>query len=281
MITLAEPGWNSGTEGAVLATGSGALGVVALDELLELAELQTRRDRKYIIPVADARRLMSSLPEGTRVLTIDGRTSFRYESVYFDTPERISYLLAARRRPRRFKVRTRTYVDSDTCMLEVKVRDGRGNTVKYRQLHDAGSAAVLDDAALDFVSGIGQVATTALVDTLTAALVTRYRRTTMLIDDTSRVTFDVDLTWEAPGHGTTSLDGVVLIETKTTGRPCAIDRILWSMGHRPTTISKYCTGLAALSPELPANKWTRPLQRWFGEPPRLAHSQLTGSCGRL
>lgn len=270
-----------GTGDEILATESGDLGAVGLDELLELAELQTRRDRKYIIPVADARRLMSSLPEGTRVLTIDGRTSFRYESVYFDTPERISYLLAARRRPRRFKVRTRTYVDSDMCMLEVKVRDGRGNTVKHRQAHDAGSAAALDDAALEFVSGIGQVATTALVDTLTAALVTRYHRTTMLIDDTSRVTFDVDLSWEAPGHGTTSLDGVVLIETKTIGRPCAIDRILWSMGHRPTTISKYCTGLAALSPELPANKWTRPLQRWFGEPPQLAHSQLTASCGRL
>lgn len=270
-----------GTGDQLLAPESGHLGVVGLDELLELAELQTRRDRKYVVPVADVRRLMSSLPEGTRVLTIDGRTSFRYESVYFDTPERISHLLAARRRPRRFKVRTRTYVDSDTCMLEVKVRDGRGNTVKHRQAHDAGSAAVLDDAALDFVSGIDQITARAVAEGLAATLVTRYRRTTMLIDDTSRVTFDVDLTWEAPGHGTTSLDGVVLIETKTTGRPCAIDRILWSMGHRPTTISKYCTGLAALSPELPANKWTRPLQRWFGEPPRLAHSQLTGSCGRL
>jgi hypothetical protein len=46
------------------------------------------------------------------VLEIDGARSFAYDSTYFDTPDLDAYLLAATRRRRRFKVRTRTYVDS-------------------------------------------------------------------------------------------------------------------------------------------------------------------------
>ncbi|MEZ5226629.1 MAG: hypothetical protein R2710_08130 [Acidimicrobiales bacterium] len=55
-----------------------------------------------------------------------------------------------------------------------------------------------------------------------------------------------------------------LIETKTTGKPCAVDRLLWQTGHRTTTISKYCTGLALARPELPANKWNRVLRHQLG-----------------
>lgn len=59
------------------------------------------------------------------------------------------------------------------------------------------------------------------------------------------------------------LAGLALVETKTAGPPCAVDRALWRLGYRPVTISKYCTGLAALAPELPANKWNRVLRRHF------------------
>lgn len=262
-----------GSQHDVIPRSPNDLDAVGLDELLQLAELQTRRDRKYVVPTFDANRLTSCLPTGTRVLTIDGNDSFRYESVYFDTPDHTSYRLAARRRPRRFKVRTRTYVDSDTCVLEVKVRDARGNTVKHRRPHDPRSTRQLDPDALGFAAEFEQVAVTACVDQLAAALVTSYRRTTLLVDDdSSRVTLDVDLEWSVPDDGSTSLDDVVLIETKTTGRPSSIDRILWSMGHRPTTISKYCTGLAALTPGLPANKWHRVLNRWFADQPPSVHS---------
>jgi len=39
------------------------------------------------------------------------------------------------------------------------------------------------------------------------------------------------------------------------------DRRLWQLGHRPSPISKYGTGLATLHRELPSNRWHRTLGR--------------------
>jgi hypothetical protein len=37
---------------------------------------------------------------------------------------------------------------------------------------------------------------------------------------------------------------------------------LWANGIRPARISKYCTSLAALRPELPSNRWSRSIRRY-------------------
>ena len=59
-------------------------------------------------------------------MTADGRRWFRYRSHYFDTPTLSSYLAAAHRRPRRHKVRSRSYLDSGQHFLEVKGIVGYG-----------------------------------------------------------------------------------------------------------------------------------------------------------
>jgi len=51
--------------------------------------------------------------------------------------------------------------------------------------------------------------------------------------------------------------------TKTAARVSQADQLLWRSGRRPTQISKYGTGLAALRPELPSTKWHRILRRHF------------------
>ena len=60
-----------------------------------------------------------------------------------------------------------------------------------------------------------------------------------------------------------SLPEMAIVETKTTARVSQADRLLWRSGRRPTQISKYGTGLAALRPDLPSTKWHRILRRHF------------------
>lgn len=236
------------------------LEVLSLEELLAVADLQTRRDRKYLVPQEEVDGLIAQ--SDTRVLAIGGSRVFRYESVYFDTDHLDSYLGAARRRPRRFKVRTRSYLDSDQCMVEVKTRDARGRTVKHRHPHPVEHRGELTDTARRFVATIGLAA--GHVDALRPAMTTRYRRATLLQEQpASRVTVDFDVTWLDPEGLAADLTGFVLIETKTAGQPCPFDRILWRAGHRPVTISKYCTGLAATDRGIPSNKWHRVLNRHF------------------
>lgn len=240
---------------------------IGLDELTSIAELQTRKDRKYLVPTSVIAELLDEpTASEVRVLTIADRRQFSYESVYFDTPMLASYLDAARRRPSRFKVRTRSYVDSQSCFLEVKTRDRRGLTVKHRLPYSDEDARRLTPDGRHFVATIPQ-ASAAATD-LEPILTTSYLRSTLVVGgtDLARVTIDTDLTWTDEKGRASVLRTVGLVETKSLGKPCGFDRLLWRAGYRPTTISKYCTGLAALDPGLPANKWHRVLRDCLNQP---------------
>lgn len=233
--------------------------IVSLTELEQQAALLTRRDRKYLVPRAEAERFVAALAPVCRVLEIDASRAFDYQSVYFDTPGLDSYFDAAHRRPRRFKVRTRWYLDSGLSQLEIKTRDPRGRTVKQRMPHACERGHQLERSEREFVAGCPLIGDTAT--RLHPVLTTRYTRSTLLLPEGVRVTIDVDLRSAGPDGRMVSLPGMVVIETKSGGGPSLADRTLWDLGHRPLKVSKYGTSLAALYPGLPSNKWTRALRR--------------------
>ena len=53
----------------------------------------------------------------------------------------------------------------------------------------------------------------------------------------------------------------MVLETKSGSTAGPLDRHLWANGIRPSRISKFATGMAALCPELPANRWHSTLGR--------------------
>lgn len=239
---------------------------IGLDDLVAQAALLTRVDRKYVLPRADATEVLSRLPVDTRVLTIDGATSFEYESFYFDTPDLLSYRMAALGRRRRFKLRTRSYLDSEDSFLEMKTRGARSATVKDRIEYSFDERETLTREGRAYVEeslrALGLEHPERLE--LQPTLATRYRRTTLLLPATgSRATVDTDLAWELADGTTLALPDLAIIETKSGQRTGEVDRLLWAASHRPATVSKYGTGLAALRDDLPSNKWARVLRRHF------------------
>ncbi|MFI1994001.1 VTC domain-containing protein [Actinoplanes sp. NPDC020271] len=236
------------------------LGAIGLAELTAKAALQTRVDRKYVLPLADALDLLPGLDPATRVLEMRGIRTFRYASVYFDTPDLTSFRLTAQRRRRRFKIRTRTYVDTAECWLEAKTEGCRGGTVKSRLPYDLADRDTAEPGRwfLEGVLGARAVTRLALV------LSTHYRRTTFYQPaGGSRATLDTDLSWIGTDGSALHVPDLAVIETKTGAAASPVDRLLWAHGHRPARISKYATGLAALRPELPAVPWRRTLRRHF------------------
>ncbi|MBN2404367.1 MAG: polyphosphate polymerase domain-containing protein [Coriobacteriia bacterium] len=235
---------------------------VTLPELKADASLQTRRDRKYVVPYAGINALLAEVADEACVLEIDGRRTFRYESNYFDTPGLNAYRAAAYRRPHRFKVRTRSYLDSGTCLLEFKHRNGRGLTVKEHMPYQLDDRSLLTRDALDFLGGFDRVAK--VKEDLARTLTTRYDRTTLLETAShSRITIDTNLVCAHPSGAFTGIPGLAIVETKSAGPPSRFDHLLWRMHCRPVKISKYGTGLAAIDPSLPSNKWHRVLNRHF------------------
>jgi hypothetical protein len=232
---------------------------VGLEELNTAAALQTRMDRKYVVGAGLAARVIEGFEAEVRVLEMLGRRSFTYDSVYFDTPDLDSYMLAAHGRRRRYKIRTRTYVDSGISFLEVKTEGARAATVKERIPYNLSDSHRLTAEGLAYInetlaSSIGSMPS----GVLKPVIETRYRRITLYLPESqSRATIDLGVAWRRPGGRPHELDGAVIIETKSGSAASALDRHLWSHGVRPSRISKFATGMAAVDPMLPANRWHR------------------------
>ena len=261
------------------------INTISLAELNSEASLLTRMDRKYLVPPGDTQHVISHLAPRAQVLQIDGLRHFRYASTYFDTPGLDAYFLAARKRRRRYKIRTRTYLDSGLCFLEVKTNGSREATVKDRLTYSADDADRLTDEDRDFVVERLVESDTCppdearqIADALVPVMDTTYERTTLhLPDDSARATIDAALTWGALGPDGARTDrrvivnGLTVMETKNPSTAAPTDRLLWARGHRPTRLSKYATGMAVLHERLPTNRWhrtiTRDLDRYQREAP--------------
>lgn len=241
---------------------------IGLEQLIAEASLQTRIDRKYVLTSESAARVVNALDAQTRILDTDGTRAFRYESAYFDTPELLSFRMAAQPRRRRFKLRTRTYVESETAFLELKTRGARGATVKDRIAYAIEDRRQLTDEARGYAAeGLDAIgADPAQAANLHLQLTTHYRRATFVsADGAARSTIDTDLRWQDASGATLSTPAMSIIETKSGASASPFDRALWRAGHRPVKISKYATGLAALHPELPHNRWARVLRGPFAD----------------
>ena len=254
------------------------LAATTLAELNSAAGLLTRVDRKYLVPASCAQELVDGLAPHARALTIDGRRRFSYASTYFDTPALEAFMLTARKRRRRFKVRTRTYLDSGLCFLEVKTNGSREATVKDRFKYDPDDAdRVTPDGRLFVIERLVESGTCSsdeartIADALVPVMDSTYSRTTLhLPHDEARATFDTQLTWDLFGPDGKRLgqgvmvDHLNVVETKNPSTASPTDRLLWHQGHRPARISKYATGMALLYANLPTNRWHRTIMRDLG-----------------
>jgi hypothetical protein len=263
------------TAARALARAALAAHPIGLDDVLARAQLLDRYDRCYLVPASAFVELAVLLtdPGGAepfRVLAIGGRRWFRYHSVYYDTPGLSAYHDHRQGRRRRWKIRERLYQDTGERQFEIKVKGGRGQTVKYRR-RLAERAHALEDASLAFVRRtLADVhgPDFAVPQDLTPSLVTDYTRATF-VSDGQRITADAGMVCRSVAAGEVHVGGevhaagdLVLVETKSHGKLTEADLLLHRMGHRAVEFTKYAA-LAALDPSLPANRWLRSLRETF------------------
>ena len=237
---------------------------VSLDHVLSVAELITRLELKYILPLEALPSFLDRLPHTLAALDIDRRRIFSYESVYFDTDSFTLYRHHVQGRRKRYKTRTRSYCDTVDTMFEVKLKGRRDQSVKERLRYDFQRREELTCEGRAFLDTVIARAYGSTVPALQPALTTTYRRATLVdLERRSRLTIDVNLRWSDrwSSHQT---DDLALIESKSLSGPGPADALLASMGVRPVRMSKYCLGVALLNPWIAANPWHRLLIRQFG-----------------
>jgi len=232
-----------------------SLAPIALRELQQEAAFLTRRDRKYIVPTEALGELLGTVEAGSRALEISEKRIFSYSTRYFDDAH-VAYYRVLRQRADRFKVRTRRYDDSGECLLEVKLLDGRGRTVKSRFPHEDGNLETLSSLDRAWLQSFTPVRSVARH--LAPSVATHYRRSTLVFPNGSgRMTIDQGLTFIGGDEAWCRLDGLCVVETKGAGHPQPFDRRLWKAGYRPVPASKFALGVCLTNPELPDNRWHR------------------------
>ena len=260
---------------------------ISLEAMNEKAAMQTRVDRKYIVDAETAAKVLSTLDADASVMEIKGQRDFAYDSVYFDTPQMQSYHSAAYSRDDTFKIRTRSYLDSELTFLEVKTDGEQDMTVKKRIPYTFENRDQLTAEGHEYITAALGDILAGPVHKLEAVLTTGYRRTTVFLPQSeknpvaSRMTVDTNLTWTPLSenilmagvnyrnfHGnlvgtTYGLPNAVIIETKSGVEPSVADQHLWDAGITPAKISKFATGMAALNPQLASNKWEETLKNWM------------------
>jgi hypothetical protein len=212
----------------------------ASPELLLRRKLLHRVDSKFVLRGDQLVQLLAQLPRDYAVLRAGVRRIASYRTLYFDTPDLQCFHDHRRGRRPRHKIRIRHYLDRGVTSFEIKSKLQGERTRKARVLLPYRVDA-LPDRALELAAEQG-----ARFDgPLEPQLWMEFRRLTLLgLEHEERVTIDVGLTMG--GREPVTLDGVVIAEVKQA-RFSARSPIMTALRDarlRPTSASKYCTGIA-------------------------------------
>ncbi len=271
MTALSAPRCATGTSNAraALEAAVAARAPISLEAVISEAALQTRVDKKFLLTPGEFTALSQKLGDKFKIMQIDGLRTFRYESVYFDTEDFDQYRAHRQGRRRRYKVRSRTYADTGLSMFEIKTKGLRGSTVKHRVEQDLDTASELTEENMEFLESVLRSEYGQEVPALQPVLDSAYTRATFVNPiDGERLTCDIELEY-ANGHGQIDGPDLIVVETKSADGRGASDQALAELGIREVSMSKYCIGIALLNPQLPANRWSRLLQRSFVPDPTL------------
>jgi hypothetical protein len=253
------------TGAEMVAAAWSDFGTVDLAQLNAAAALTHRVDTKYLVPVTVLAAVLEQLRPTHACLAIDGRREFRYSSRYVDSPELTCYHDHRRGVRKRWKARTRVYEDSGQARWEVKLKDGRGMTVKHALQLPAEADGDLTPQMQTFLADVLRRdyqlrAPAELATTLSVG----YRRSTLTqLGKENRMTVDTDLRMtSSSGHAMLRPD-LALVETKSPSGRSAADHALRAAGARPSSVSKYCAGMALLDRDLPNHPWRQLLRHHF------------------
>ena len=104
---------------------------VTLDSI-DGVSLLNRVDTKFVLHETQLLTVLAAVADTYQVLEINGTRLGRYATTYFDTPDFAMYRSHHNGIRARYKVRCRTYIDSELVFLEVKEKTNKDRTLKTR-----------------------------------------------------------------------------------------------------------------------------------------------------
>ena len=228
---------------------------ISLEEM-SAVKLMNRVDSKFPMNRETLLRMASRWGEHFYVQEHEGQRIARYRSLYFDTPDAITYTMHHNRRLRRQKIRQRIYVDSNIAFLEIKNKKNTGRTKKKRipiPVEQWGEIYSTPESS-DFIREKVWVTDQPLAPRLENA----FQRITLVNKaKTERVTIDFGIRFHNWLSGCEAdVSDLVIVEVKQDGSlPSKFKDFLRDARVKRKGLSKYCLGMLLTDEHLKYNRF--------------------------
>ena len=234
---------------------------------LNHANLMDRVDVKFMLPTTFLPILLTQVKHHYSILDINGKRIASYFNQYFDTANLSLYNAHHNGKLNRYKVRHRTYLDTDTGFLEVKLKNNRKRTIKSR-IH-CPELSHNDEQCQEFIHRKMAIAWQELQLSQQGG----YQRIALANEASAeRLTLDFNLWYQQKNNSEKlTLPGFFIAELKQHKRSklSPFFQLMSANGIFPVSFSKYCIGLLLNQPEIKHNLFNpqlKMLRRLMGEP---------------
>ena len=219
---------------------------------LDAVSLLDRQDTKYTFNIKNLPDFLNLAKENYRVLEINNRRIFKYDSLYFDTDDYLLYKYHHNEKVNRVKVRYRKYVESNLTFFEVKYKLFGARTSKKR-IKQEDIKTILTDTEFEKIQNV-------LFNKheLKSKLWVYYNRITLVNNQlTERVTLDINLRFKNENGNEVLMENLAIAEIKQNKRSVLMPFIQMMKQKRipPLSISKYCMGVALTEPLIKSNNF--------------------------
>lgn len=222
---------------------------------MEGVKLMDRTDTKFTFNINELPSILEEAKTYYRILSVEGNRISRYKTLYFDTQDFDLYNEHHSGKLNRYKIRHRTYVESNLGFLEVKFKNNKGRTLKTR-IKEVEVPELNTGKAFEFLKKMLPFDPLILLPKIWI----NYSRIT-LVNKTSaeRLTLDLNLEFERNGKKQI-LDQLVIAEVKQDSKVASpFISIMRNKHIRQGSISKYCFGIASSYPEVKKNNFKQKL----------------------
>ncbi|CAB1275350.1 VTC domain-containing protein [Candidatus Nitrosacidococcus tergens] len=244
---------------------------ISLAELKDRAELMQRANNKYVLDTDTLIVFLEAMQNDFCILKINGIRNFTYHNIYWDSPNLRTFYDHNKDRRKRFKVRFRYYLESNLFFFEVKIREARSMTYKYRLPIDIETYQTkkLPESLFGFLSErIHQHYAYTLANDFIPSIQINYQRLTLVSKQSvERITVDHQLLFTFEQQEDNLPYNRYIIEVKSTTGRSSVDRWLQHNHHRPVSkCSKYSIGVNLLKLAHKNTQFTPTIRRSFHKP---------------
>ena len=215
-------------------------------ERMDSIRLMNRIDTKFVTDTLMLKSILDdALNQGYKIFESVGERIHAYDSIYFDTSNLQMFAEHRRGKLVRQKIRTRVYLGSGLCFLEVKKKNNHSRTRKKRMEIPLADFQDFrnDPKACLWLSSHSDYSE----EEVSPAVETSFSRITLVNKGlTERLTIDTSVAFRNLRTGATAdLGTAVIIELKQDGRTHSeMKDILLKHRVKPFRISKYCIGVS-------------------------------------